>query len=118
MSKIQKGRIIKGVVTGIEPYGAFVSCDDYYTGLIHISELSDGYVKNITDYVNIGDYIFVEILDIDEELGHLRLSIKNINYKNKYVTKKHKIKETPLGFKTLEYKLPKWIDEAIRTIKN
>ena len=118
MSKIQKGRIIKGVVTGIESYGAFVSCDDYYTGLIHISELSDGYVKNITDYVNVGDLIFVEILDIDEELGHLRLSIKNINYKNKYAAKKHKIKETPLGFKTLEYKLPKWIEEAIKTIKN
>ena len=118
MSKIQKGRIIRGVVTGIEPYGAFVSCDDYYTGLIHISELSSGYVKNITDFVNIGDIIFVEILDIDEELGHLKLSIKNINYRNKHVTKKRKIKETPLGFKTLEYKLPKWIEEALKTIKN
>lgn len=118
MSKLQKGRIVKGVVTGIESYGAFVSCDEYYTGLIHISELSAGFVKNITDYVNIGDIIFVEILDIDEELGHLKLSIKNINYKSRHVTKKNKIKETPLGFKTLEYKLPKWIEEALKSVKN
>ena len=78
MSKIKKGRIVRGTITGIEPYGVFVSCDDYYTGLIHISEISYGYVKNITDFVQIGDLIYVEILDVDEELGHLKLSIKNV----------------------------------------
>ena len=118
MSKIKKGRIIKGTVTGIESYGVFVSCDDYYTGLIHISEISHGFVKNITDFVKIGDLIFVEILDVDEELGHLKLSIKNISYNKKIVVKKKKIKETSLGFKTLEYKLPIWIDEAMKKIQS
>ena len=118
MSKIRKGRIIRGTVTGIESYGVFVSCDDYYTGLIHISEISHGFVKNINDFVNIGDLIFVEILDVDEELGHLRLSIKNIDYKKKIAVKKKIIHETPLGFKTLEYKLPIWIDEAMKKIGN
>lgn len=118
MSKFMKGRIIRGTVSGIESYGVFVSCDDYYTGLIHISEISHGFVKNITDFVNIGDIIFVEILDVDEELGHLRLSIKNIDYKKKVVIKKKKINETSLGFKTLEYKLPIWIDEALKKINN
>ena len=61
MSKIKKGRIIRGTVTGIESYGVFVSCDDYYTGLIHISEISHGFVKNITDFVHIGDLIFRNI---------------------------------------------------------
>ena len=96
----------------------FVSCDDYYTGLIHISEISHGFVKNITDYVKIGDVIFVEVLDVDEELGHLKLSIKNIEYKKKVVVKRKKIKETSLGFKTLEYKLPIWIEESLNKIKN
>lgn len=118
MSKIKKGRIVRGTVTGIETYGVFVSCDDYYTGLIHISEISHGFVKNITDFVHIGDLIFVEILDVDEELGHLKLSIKNIEYKNRVIVRRKKIRETSLGFKTLEYKLPIWIEESIKKIKN
>lgn len=118
MTKFVKGKIVKGTVSGIESYGAFVSCDDYYTGLIHISELSYNYVKNITDFVNVGDIIYVEILDVDEELGHLKLSIKNINYKKRINTKKHKIIETSLGFKTLEYNLPLWIEQALKKINN
>ena len=117
MSKIKKRRIIRGTVSGIESYGAFVSCDDYYTGLIHISEISHGFVKDITDFVKVGDLIFVEILDVDEELGHLKLSIKNIEYKNRVVLKRKKINETSLGFKTLEYKLPFWIDEALNNVQ-
>ncbi len=116
MSKFKKGRIVRGTVTGIESYGVFVSCDDYYTGLIHISEISHGFVKNINDYVKIGDLIFVEILDVDEEMGHLKLSIKNIEYRKNIAFKKRRIKETPLGFKTLEYKLPIWINESLEKI--
>lgn len=117
MSKIKKGRIIRGTVSGIESYGVFVSCDDYYTGLIHISEISRGFVKNITDFVKIGDLIYVEVLDVDEELGHLKLSIKNIEYKKNIAIKRKKIKETNLGFKTLEYKLPIWIEESLKKVK-
>lgn len=118
MSKISKGRVIRGTVSGIESYGAFVSCDDYYTGLIHISEISHGFVRDISDFVKVGDLIFVEVLDVDEELGHLKLSIKNIEYKNRVVLKRKKIKETSLGFKTLEYKLPFWIEDALKKQKN
>ncbi len=117
MSKIVKGKVVRGTVTGIENYGVFVSCDDYYTGLIHISEISHGYVKNINDFVKIGDIIYIKILDVDEELGHLKLSIKDIDYKRKVNVKRKRIKETPLGFKTLEYKLPIWINQYLEKIK-
>ena len=116
MSKKRKGKIIRCTVTGIESYGAFVSCDDYYSGLIHISEISHGYVKNITDFLNIGDIIFAEILEVDEELGHLKLSIKNIDYKKRMIVKRRKIKETSLGFNTLKYKLPIWIEESLNKV--
>ena len=53
MTKYKKGKIVKGTVTGIESYGAFVSLDDYYSGLIHISEISHDFVKNTHDYVEI-----------------------------------------------------------------
>ncbi|MGE5455963.1 MAG: CvfD/Ygs/GSP13 family RNA-binding post-transcriptional regulator [Ignavibacteriales bacterium] len=119
MTIYKKGKIVKAAVTGIENYGIFVSLDEYYSGLIHISEISHGYVKDITDFVNIGDIIDVEVLDVDEELCQLKLSIKNINYKrNNNNIKRKVIKETSLGFKTLAYKLPIWIDENLQKIKN
>lgn len=118
MTKYKKGRIIRGTVTGIEAYGAFVSCDEYYSGLIHISEISHNFVKNITDYVNVGDVIFVEILDVDEDLGQLKLSIKNIEYRKNTVVKRKRINETSLGFTTLAYKLPFWIEESVKDIRS
>lgn len=117
MGKYTKGKIVKGTVTCIEPYGAFMSFNEYYTGLIHISEISNGFVKNITDYINVGDHIYVEILEVDEEEFHLKLSIKNINYKINSKKRKHMIKETPNGFKTLEDKLPEWIESEMQKIK-
>ena len=83
MPKYTKGKIVEGVVTGIESYGIFVSLDEFYSGLIHISEISNGFVKNIHDYVDIGDTIYVEIIGVNDEECHLNLSIKNINYKKK-----------------------------------
>ena len=118
MTKYKKGKIVKGVVSGIETYGAFVTLDDFYTGLIHISEISRGFVKNITDFINIGDTVFVEIIDVDEKSCHLKLSIKDIDYKYHKICKKKKIKETKQGFKTLAYKLPKWINNSLEEFKN
>ena len=111
-----KGRILKGVVTGIEPYGIFVQFDDYYSGLIHISEISDGFVKDPAKYVSVGEIINAKIIDVDDQIGHLKLSIKNIQYKEKKATKRRKIQETPLGFKTLSYHLPIWIAESLENI--
>lgn len=114
MAEYSKGKIIKGTVTGVESYGAFVSLDEYYTGLIHISEISHNYVKNIHDFINIGDDIYVQIIGVDDKNYHLNLSIKNINYKKKDFKKKKQIIETPLGFTTLKAKLPIWIEESLK----
>ena len=118
MAKYEKGKTVKGTVTCIEPYGAFMSFDEYYTGLIHISEVSKGFVKDIHDFINVGDHIYVEILDVDEEEAHLKLSIKNINYKINGKLKKNKIIETPSGFTSLSANLPIWINKELKKIKN
>lgn len=118
MASYKRGMIVKGAVTGLAPYGIFVSLDEFYSGLIHISEISHNYVKNISDFVNIGDIIYVEILDVDEKLAQLKLSIKNINYKGTGKFKRYKIKETSSGFRTLKAKLPYWIKENIRKTSN
>jgi len=112
MLKYEKGKIVTGQVTGIEKYGIFISLDEFYSGLIHISEISDGFVKNIKDYVEIGETIKAKVVDTDEDNYHVKLSIKNINYK---IKKRNSIplKETKLGFKLLEENLPIWIDKKI-----
>ena len=117
MTKFKKGRIIRGTVTGIESYGVFVSYNEYYSGLIHISEISYGYVKKITDYVNVGDIIYTEILEVDESLGQLKLSIKNIDYKCNKGLRKKRIRETTQGFNTLREFLPIWIEKSLKKIK-
>lgn len=114
MTKYRKGKIVKATVTGIESYGIFVSLDEYYSGLIHISEISHNFVKNVGDYVKVGDVIMVEVLDVDDELFQLKLSIKNINYKQINPVKKRKIVETKSGFRTLAAKLPYWIEQNLK----
>ena len=73
MAKYEKGKIVRGTVTCIEPYGAFVSFDETYTGLIHISEVSRGFVRSIGDFLSVGDHIYAEVLEVDEEKFHLKL---------------------------------------------
>lgn len=116
MAKYEKGKIVNGCVTGIESYGIFVGLDDYYSGLIHISEISNGFVKNINDYVKIGETIKVKIIEVDNEIFQVKLSIKDIDYRiNK--SKRIKINETPSGFSTFEDILDKWIEKKLTMIK-
>lgn len=117
MTKYEKGKIVKGTVTCIEPYGAFMSFGEFYTGLIHISEISHGFVNDINDFLSVGDRIYVEILDVDNVEAHLKVSIKNIQYKIGKPSKK-KIVETESGFKTLSRYLPIWIEKRLKSVKN
>ena len=58
MEDFEVGSIVKGEVTGIEPYGIFVKVGNT-DGLIHISEIAHNYISNITKYVSIGEKIFM-----------------------------------------------------------
>lgn len=114
MKKYEMGELIKGQVTGIEKYGIFVNLGDY-NGLIHISEISDGYVRNINDYVKIGEEITAKVIDENDKMHHVKLSIKNIEYRNKR-SGTHKIVETRHGFETLDIMLNKWIESKLKEL--
>ncbi len=73
--QLEPGMLIEGKVTGITPFGAFVSFDNGKTGLVHISEIALEYVKNISDHVKENDVIKAKILSIDQN-GKISLSIK------------------------------------------
>ncbi len=109
MEKYKKDEIVEGLVTGIEQYGIFVGLDEYYSGLIHISEISDDFVRNINNYVNIGETIKARVLESDDDSFHVKLSIKNLNYRIK--REKSKIEETGSGFEILKNQLPIWISD-------
>ncbi len=113
MADFKTGSIVKCQVTGIEKYGAFVSGDNEYTGLIHISEVSNDFVKDINSFMEVGETIYCQILEVDEENKHLKLSTKNINYKS---NNQSKIKESRLGFLPLKNALDKWIKDKISEI--
>ena len=114
MQKYNKGEIVRGVVSGVEPYGVFVKIDDYYSGLIHISELSNGFVRDIANYVNINDYVMLKVIDIDKEHKQLRLSFKALSQNTRKHIKKVKFEGMPKsikGFGSLRDQMPKWIKE-------
>lgn len=115
MKEFKEKDIIKAKVTGIQEYGAFVNIDNEHDGLIHISEISYGYVKNINDYVKIGDKIYAEVINIDDKTNQLRLSIKDIDYKNDGSRLK-RIAETKSGFEPLKDNLDEWINRKIKEI--
>lgn len=113
----KKNNIVVGIVSGITKYGIFVKFDNLYSGLIHISEISEKFVCNISNYVNCGDKIKVKILEVDNYSYQLKLSIKNLDYKIINIKKDKKIIETPNGFITLGKKLDFWIKEYLKNKK-
>ncbi len=114
MKNYKVGDIIKCMVTAIESYGFFVSTENWFSGLVHISEITEGYVKDINNYVKLGDVVYCQILEVDEESTQLKLSIKNINYKS---SKKIMMNETKQGFISLKKELPNWIDYKLKEIE-
>lgn len=70
------GSIVEGKVTGIKPFGAFVALNDNVQGLVHISEVSHGFVKDINDALSVGDVVSVKILSVDEDSKKISLSIR------------------------------------------
>jgi len=75
---ITVGAILEGVVTGITPFGAFVELPGGVTGLVHISEVADTYVKDVKDFLKAQDVVKVKVINIDPK-GKIGLSIKQAN---------------------------------------
>ena len=78
MSYIKVGDILEGQITGVTKYGIFVSLEDNYVGLIHISEVSNKFVKDLEQKFKIGDLVKVKVLSIDVDKLQVKLSIKKI----------------------------------------
>lgn len=96
------GNIVKGEITAIKPYGAFVKVDKNHVGLVHISQISDNYVRNIEDYLAVGDVVTLKVIDVHQD--KLSLSFKALHKRKK----RYKI-QLKSGFAPLQENLENWV---------
>lgn len=73
---LKEGMVLKGTVRNVIDFGAFVDIGIKNDGLVHISEMSENYVKNPMDVVSVGDIVNVRVIKIDLEKGKVGLSMK------------------------------------------
>lgn len=76
--QIEVGSILDGKVTGITKFGAFVDLPEGKSGMVHISEISNTYVENVSDFLTVGQEVKVKVITINEN-GKIGLSIKKLN---------------------------------------
>ncbi|QFT90385.1 General stress protein 13 [Bacillus sp. THAF10] len=124
--KFEIGSVLTGKVTGIQPYGAFVALDEETQGLVHISEITHGYVKDVNEHLKMGDEVQVKVLSVDEKSGKISLSIKATQEapaeapvakkpkKRQATVVKQQQDDSPQGFNTLKDKLEEWIEQSKR----
>lgn len=92
--KYQVGQIVEGTVNSIKPFGAFVTLDDSTQGLVHISQVTHGFLKDINEVISVGDKAKVKIVSIDAQTGKISLSMKDASPK---VPSKKTVENTPVS---------------------
>lgn len=75
---LKEGQLLTGTVRNITDFGAFVDIGVKHDGLVHLSELSDKFIKTPSEVVAIGDVVQVKVIEIDREKQKVKLSMKNI----------------------------------------
>ena len=125
--EFQVGDMMVGEVTGLQPYGAFIRFPNGESGLIHISEISSYFVRNIADYVKVGQHVRVKIIDILEDKGMYRLSLKQVTERRRQNVRKMNAQAAPqrkkrvvisqMDFEPLKRKLPEWIEIELKKME-
>lgn len=121
----KQGDIVLGTVNGIQPYGAFIRLDNNEQGLIHISEISSYFVKNIEQYVKLGQQIKIKVIEVLEDKNLYRFSLKQVEtrvrqnvrpFKPANKKKRFKVPLNQQDFTPLEENLERWIQIELEKI--
>ncbi|MFC6862459.1 translation initiation factor IF-2 subunit alpha [Halomicroarcula sp. GCM10025817] len=77
----EPSELVVGKIDEIEDFGVFVDLEEYEgkRGLVHVSEVASGWIKNVRDHVNEGQTVVAKVLDVDESAQQIDLSIKDVN---------------------------------------
>jgi uncharacterized protein len=90
ISDLQPGMVLEGVVTNVTKFGAFVDIGVHQDGLVHISELSDRYIKEPAEVVKVGQIVKVQVMSADAKVKRIALSIKALLAPSKPQQRSHK----------------------------
>ena len=93
---LEIGAIVEGKVTGLTAFGAFVSLPDGKSGMVHISEVSNSFVKDIKDFLKEGQDVKVKVVNITDE-GKISLSIKKADETPREAAPRPKRNDRPRG---------------------
>jgi len=102
---IEVNDIVEGSVVGITKFGAFIELEDGKKGLIHISEISNQFVKDVNDFLKVDDKVKAKVIHISDD-GKIDLSIKRLNEDEEYLEKLEKSKAM------FEQKLNKFLKQS------
>ncbi|MCL6590124.1 MAG: S1 RNA-binding domain-containing protein [Firmicutes bacterium] len=101
---LEVGQIIEGKVTGITNFGAFIELPTGQTGLVHISEVADEYVKDVNQFLKTNDLVKVKVLNLDK--GKIGLSIRQAQPRAERSANKQQ------NLKSFEDKLAKFMKDS------
>lgn len=108
---IEVGAVLEGTVKNITNFGAFVQLPDGKTGLVHISEVADIYVKDIRDHLKENDKVRVKVLSVDDG-GKISLSIKRAVEKKKSGPMEYDRGRKQESFQSFEDRLAKFLKDS------
>jgi len=100
----EPGELVVGTVDEIADFGVFVDMEGYeHRGLVHVSEVASGWIKNVRDHVSVGRTVVAKVLEVDESAQQVDLSLKDVN--------EHQRKQTIQEWKN-QQKADKWMELA------
>ncbi len=112
--EIKSGDILIGTVVRVYPSYAIMLFDGGRTGLLHISELSDRFVRSFTGYVQTGNIYKVRVVEVDEGKGEMKVSIKKLGKEERHRPIPHSdIDPDDISFEGLSCRLEKWKKEEL-----
>ncbi len=112
MKEIKVGDILEGTVVRVYPKYAIMLFEEGRTGLLHISELSNSFIRNFTSFVQVGNIYKVKVTEINAAENSMRVSLKQMSNAEKHMPlAKVSIDSSRISFLELERHLPSWIEE-------
>ena len=78
MKDLKEGMILKGTVRNVIDFGAFVDIGVHQDGLVHISEITNKFIKHPLEAVSVGDVVDVKVLSVDLKKKRIALTMKNV----------------------------------------
>lgn len=123
--QLEVGSILEGKVTGITKFGAFVELEPGTTGMVHISEVSSAFVKDINEHLQLNQTVKVKVLNISGD-GKISLSIKRANEENtppqtrrnnRFENERQPKKNEPMSFEEMMSKYKQSSEEKMSDLK-